>query len=296
MPREPEDEARVVAEVAPPQAARLLQQAERPLEPEPLQAVRGLALEAGVEVEGGADADEHGRLEAGAHGVHPLLLQRHAEADPDDVGVRGVELGGDLGGLLLGQLAERRVADAGDLEARVAGRQLVAQALERLRAAAVEEEALAGLGGALAGALHQVGAVDAAREVVAEQVHRPHERLAVGDGEVGGEDGLAQLQVLLGLHHRVHRGDADVGALAGRDGGLDPVQRPRVVGQRQRDAEHLLGGEGRHGGARGRRSGGSGHGRGGGRHRHCNESRHGGVRVFAARGGHRPRYPVCGRA
>ena len=141
LAREPDDEARVVVEVAPPQPPRLLDEPERPLEAEALQAVGRLALEPGVEVEGGADADQDRRVEPVAHRGHPLLLQRHAEADPDDVGAGGVELGGDRGGLVVVERAERAVADAGDPQAGVAARQLVAQPLERLLAAAVEEEA-----------------------------------------------------------------------------------------------------------------------------------------------------------
>ena len=45
-------------------------------------------------------------------------------------------------------------------------------------------------------------------------------------------------------HHRVHGGHADVAAPAGGDGGVDPVHRALVVGQRQRDAEHVDGGRG----------------------------------------------------
>src|SRR5215218_5833998 len=61
---EADHEARVVAQIPPPEASGLLREPERPLEPEPLQPVGRLALEAGVEVEGRPDADQHRRLEA----------------------------------------------------------------------------------------------------------------------------------------------------------------------------------------------------------------------------------------
>src|SRR3954468_2869267 len=144
LSREPEYEARVVDQVPPPETARLLDQPERPLEPEALERGRGLALKAGVEVEGGADADQHGRHEAVAHGEHELLLERDAEADPDHVGRRGVELAGDRIGLVAGQLAEGTGAGADDAQPRVAPRELGAQRLERRFAAAVQEEGLAG--------------------------------------------------------------------------------------------------------------------------------------------------------
>src|SRR4051794_17549605 len=146
LAREAEDEARVVAEVAPPQPPRLLHEPEGPLEAEALERLRGLALEAGVEVEGGADADEHGRLEARAHGEHELLLERDAEADPDDVGLGGVELGGDRVGLVGIEVAERARPGADDAQAGIAPRQLLAQGLERRGAPAVEEEGLPGAG------------------------------------------------------------------------------------------------------------------------------------------------------
>ena len=119
--------------------------------------------------------------------------------DPDDVRAGAVDLGGDRVLLLgVGELAERRRVAADDLQARVAQAQVERELDQRaLVAAAVEVHAHAGRGGALAGPLHQVGPVDAVGEVVAERVHRPHERLAVGDGEVGAEDGVAQLRVLL---------------------------------------------------------------------------------------------------
>src|SRR3954462_7430124 len=105
LPGEPEHEARVVDQVPPPEAARLLDEPERPLEPDALERARGLALEAGVEVEGRADTDQHRRYEALAHGEHELLLEGDAEAAPDHVGRRGVELAGDRVGLLPGPLA-----------------------------------------------------------------------------------------------------------------------------------------------------------------------------------------------
>ena len=79
---------------------------------------------------------------------------------------------------------------------------------------------------------------------------RPHERLAVGHGEVGAEDGVAQLGVLLAGHHGVDGGDADVAALR-RVAIVASIQSivPLVVGQRERDAEDLDAGR-RHGSLR----------------------------------------------
>ena len=84
--------------------------------------------------------------------------------------------------LLLGvrERAERRRVAADDLQARVAQPQRARELGERaLVAAAVEVHALAGLRGARAGAVHQLRAVDAVAEPVAERAQRPHQRLAV---------------------------------------------------------------------------------------------------------------------
>src|SRR4051794_11846033 len=99
LPREAADEARVVAQVAVPEPARLRAEAEGPRQPRLLHPARRLGDQAGVEVEGGADAHEDRRLQAPAHRGHPLLLLGDADADPDDVCARAVDLGHD--GVLL---------------------------------------------------------------------------------------------------------------------------------------------------------------------------------------------------
>ena len=78
------------------------------------------------------------------------------------------------------------------------------------------------------------------RRAVAQRAQRPDERLAVGHGEARAEHRRAQLRVLAAGHDGVGRGDADVLAAAGGDRRVDPVERARVVGQRERDAEDLL--------------------------------------------------------
>src|SRR3954454_22097542 len=142
LPGETEKERRVVDQIQPPEAARPLDEPERPLEPDALERAWGLALEARVEVEGGADTDQHRRYEALAHGEHELLLEGAAEAEPDHVGRRGgelaadhvgrrgVELAGDRVGLVAAQLAEGTGARPDDPRTRVAPRELGAQRLE----------------------------------------------------------------------------------------------------------------------------------------------------------------------
>src|SRR4051812_10989966 len=74
LAREADHEARVVARVTPPQPARLVREAECPLESESLEAIGRLAHQSGVEVEGGADANEDCRVKTCAHRSHPFLL------------------------------------------------------------------------------------------------------------------------------------------------------------------------------------------------------------------------------
>src|SRR4051812_514727 len=107
LAREGEQERRVVVEVARQQAARLLGDPVGPLEPALLHPRGRLRDAAGMEVERGADGAEDRRVDTVAHARHPLLLARHAGADPDDVGVVGVDARGHLVLLALGELAER---------------------------------------------------------------------------------------------------------------------------------------------------------------------------------------------
>jgi hypothetical protein len=247
LPDEPRHEERVVPRIPLPQPARLVCQSVHPLEPDALHPVRRLRHEAGVEVERGADTDEHRRFQTIPHRGHPLLLLGHADPDPDDVGLGLVDLLDDRALLLVGERAVGRGVAADDLHARVLAAQVQCELDERaLVAPAVEEDPRAGEGRALAVALHQLGSVDARGEVVAERVHRPDQRLAVRNRQVGVHDGIAQLGVLLADHDGVHGRDADVAALLGRDRRVHPVHRALVVGQRQRDAQHLDGGGRRH--------------------------------------------------
>jgi hypothetical protein len=195
-----------------------------------------------VEVEGGADAHQHRRVEAAAHGGHPLLLLGDADADPHDVGARAIDLVRDVLLLARRKRAEGRSMAADDLQPGVARAQVVGELHERaLVAPAVEEHARAGRRRALAGPGHQLGPIDAILQVGAEGVHGPHERLAVGHGEVAAHDRPAQLVVLAAGHDRVRGGDADVAALVARHGRVDPVQRGLVVDVRERHAEHVDG-------------------------------------------------------
>src|SRR4051812_9652868 len=152
-------EARVVAQIAPPQPPRLLCEAERPLEAEPLQRVRCLAYQAGVEVERGADAHQYRRVEPRPHVRHPLLLQRHAEPHPHDVCASRVDLVGDRIGLGVGELSERPEPAPDYAQARVTLTQRNDEGLTVT--ATVEVEGATGALRALAGLGHEIRAVDA---------------------------------------------------------------------------------------------------------------------------------------
>src|SRR6202011_4547328 len=63
-----------------------------PLQPDSLHPARGTASPAGQEVDGAATWQEYPRSRCGAVPIDPLLLARLAEADDQDVGVRGPDL------------------------------------------------------------------------------------------------------------------------------------------------------------------------------------------------------------
>src|SRR3954464_7077963 len=111
LAREGRQEGGVVVEVAGQQPARLLRDPVRPLEAAVLHPCGGLRDTAGVEVEGGADGGHHGNVEPVAHAGHPLLLARHAGADPEHVRAVAVDALHELVLLARLEVAERgRVA------------------------------------------------------------------------------------------------------------------------------------------------------------------------------------------
>src|ERR1700722_4839994 len=113
-------EARVVPRVAPPQAPWLVRQPVGPFEAQLLHPRRGLGNESGVEVERGADADQYRRTQLAAQLRHPLLLLGHPDADPHDVGARGVDLMDDLGPLVCRQRTVWRRVATDDPDSRIA--------------------------------------------------------------------------------------------------------------------------------------------------------------------------------
>src|SRR4051794_35133377 len=124
-----------------------------------------------MEVERGADADEHGRIEPRAHARHPLLLLGRADPYPYDVGPRSVYILSDPGVVGGVELAEGRRVAADDPQPRERLAQVQRELGERaLIASAVEVEAGTAAGGSLGRVPHQVGPVDAVGQPVAEQV------------------------------------------------------------------------------------------------------------------------------
>src|SRR5437763_10587539 len=86
LAREGADEARVVAQVASPQAAGLPSESIGPLESGVLDPRGGLLDESRVEVEGRTDPDEDRGTQARTHFGHPLLLLGHADPHPHHIG------------------------------------------------------------------------------------------------------------------------------------------------------------------------------------------------------------------
>src|SRR4051794_9839137 len=240
LPSEREHEARVVVQVAREESPRLLRDAVRPLEPAVLHPRRGLRDATRVEVEGGADSTHDRHLEALADVRHPLLLLRHADADPEHVRLRLVDLLDQRVLFLGGQRTEGWGVAADDLDALVALAQPQRELHEvALVAAAVEPDAVALGCAALRVAAHELGAVDAVGKVLAKAVRGPDQRHAVRHGQRGPEQRLAHLLVALGDHDGVDCNGADIARLAAGDHAVHDVHRLLVVGHGDREAEDL---------------------------------------------------------
>src|SRR5215217_9321295 len=176
LARKCQHEARVEVEVAREQPARLLRYAIDPLEPALLHPRRRLRDATRVEVEGGADRAHDRDVEPLAHARHPLLLLGHADADPEDVGARAVDLVDERVLLLFRHRPEGRRVAAHDVDPGVAAPQVQRELHQRaLVAPAVEPDAVAALGAAVRVAQHQLGPVDAVGEVGAQHVRRPYD-------------------------------------------------------------------------------------------------------------------------
>src|SRR5947209_4911869 len=155
LTREAAQEAGVVTPVALPQASRLVRQSIGPLETRFLHPVRRLAHESGVEIERGAHADEHRRVEQRAHVRHPLLLLGHADPGPNDVCARAVDLLDDGVLLLVAEYTVRRGVAAHDPDPWIAAAKVERELYERaLIAPAVQVEAMPAARGSLARARH----------------------------------------------------------------------------------------------------------------------------------------------
>src|SRR5215218_4752331 len=154
---ERQHEARVEVEVAREQAARLLRDPVDPFEAALLHPRRRLRDAPRVEVEGRADGAHHGHVEPRAHPRHPLLLLRHADADPQHVRARVVDLVDERVLLLFGHRPERRRVAARDVDPGMAAAQVQRELDERaLVAPAVQPHAVPALGAAVAVAQHQL--------------------------------------------------------------------------------------------------------------------------------------------
>ena len=152
----------------------------------------------------------------------------------------------------LGHRPERRRVAADDVDARVAPAQVERELDERaLVAPAVEPDAVAALGAAVAVAEHQLRAVDAVRQVRAEHVRRPDDRHPVGQRRAwrrgAPPPSPGRRRPTRQRVHRRRRRRSRARALATMPS-ITSIA-PLVVGHRDRDAEDLarrdLGGGGR---------------------------------------------------
>jgi len=171
-----------------------------------------------VKVEGGPDAEHHGGGEARTVGRHEAFLLRGAEADPEEVGLGGGDLGDQV--LFLGgrQGAEGRGVGADDADSGESGFESGLEFLRDASVSAVEEVGGTGLLAPGEDRFHEVGSVDAAHGGMSGQPAEPHHGHAVGCGEEGTVVDAAEGVIGLGLHDAMDAGDADVPACAGTDG------------------------------------------------------------------------------
>ena len=192
-----------------------------------------------MDVERGPDTQEHRCLQPADVGIHPALLFRGAESNPDQVRRCGVDPGDDLVVLLRRQGSKRRRIGPHDPESRETGRQPSDELIRDPLAAAIEEARPALLGGAGAQREHQVRSVYAGHPPGARTVSRPDHRHAVRRGQAGRVVDPQQLGIALALHHTVHAGDAHVVLLACRHPATDLVDRRRYVDSADADAEDV---------------------------------------------------------
>src|ERR687895_1252754 len=184
LPGERRHEAGVRVEVARQQPLGLLPDPVDPLESAVLHPARRHRDAAGVEVERRAHAAHHRHLEAVAHAGHPHLLLRHADPDPQHVRARLVDLRDERALLLLGEGTEWGRVAADDLDARMALAHGQGELDERaLVPTPVEPDPVPALRAAVVVAEHQLGAVNAVAQLLAQQVRGPYERHAVGHHE-----------------------------------------------------------------------------------------------------------------
>ena len=201
-----------------------------------------------MEVERGADADQHRRLKPGPHPLHPELLPRLAGADPDDLRAGTVDLLNRPEILLGSRFAKRRRraradmrwrVSADDLETREARPQRERQSDERgLAAPSIEVHPGTASRRPLTAGKHQVGTIDPRADLaVAIQAKCPDERLAVRHDERSPQNRAADRAVVLGEHDEVHSGRRHVTGDPTPHGVVDPVQDRVVAAQSKRNSE-----------------------------------------------------------
>ena len=204
------DEKRVILEIAFPQPARFLDQAIEPFKSAPLNPARGLPDFAADQIEGSADSDHDGDIEAGEGRRHEAFLLGRAEADPDDVGARGFHPGLQFREFGWRQWAEGRRVSANDLKSGKLRLKDIGQGFGRAGAATVEKVSPFRPLGSLADLEEKIGPVNALHLLKSRQspdpdhghsIRRVQER-AVEDGAKGW--------IRLRLGDAMDAGDADV--------------------------------------------------------------------------------------
>src|SRR5215471_1865460 len=171
-----------------------------------------------MEVERCTDADEHGRREGWPKAVHPTLLFRGTQANPDDICTGRIQAASEFFFFLGGQRPVGRRECARDEGSGETIHKLRGKQFGYSRGSSVEEMPIAFFTGASEEFQHEFWSIHAARNHQPLQTSEPDQGCSVRYNEIRGMENGTEAGIALCLHHAVHSRHGDVAAaLAPRD-------------------------------------------------------------------------------
>src|SRR5437667_1217556 len=233
------EECRIVPQVPAPQASRLCPQPEEPLKPAPLHPAGSSLLDSCVKVERRPDTDQHGSSETAQVSIHPTLLLRRAEPDPDDIGIGIVDLLDDRLIFRIADRPKRRAVGACNSHSGVSATNPLRQPPCAPLPTSIEEMAIALDDGALAAGQHQVRPAHLLDVRMTIEPAEPDQGHAVRSHQAGTVVNRPESLVPLTLHDPVHACNADVLRLPLSNPALDRLERLSHVDCAHPDAEDV---------------------------------------------------------